>query len=391
MRIVQLYNRRRVIGGEDRMVDAIISLLRKRGHDVIPWIRDNTAVDSRLDAKIGAFFSGVYSRASEVEMGRLLREYRPDVVHAHNLYPLLSPSVLVACRRAGIPAVVHLHSYLLTCPITLHLHRGQVCERCLGGHEYQCVLRNCRQNLFESAGYALRSAVARKLHLYRDNTTVFVVMSAFARQYLADAGYPEERIAILPNAVPIPALTAEPARGNYVAFVGRWSPEKGVATLLQAARISKLPIRVAADLRDTSLTLTDVPPNVTFLGHLDERELGELYRGARFLVMPSIWYETFGLAAAEAMAFGLPVIASNRAALAEIVEHERTGLLVTPGDAADLASAMHRLWEDPERCRQMGAAGRAKALQEYDESVYSERLLALYERAKSAPLPSSGA
>ncbi len=121
-------------------------------------------------------------------------EDRADVVHAQQLYPLLSPSALVACRRARVPVVLSTHNYALTCPTTHHLNRGAVCESCTGGREGSCILKNCRQNVFESAGYAVRSWVARRRRWFHDNVTLFVVLAHVAEKKLVAAGFDPERI-----------------------------------------------------------------------------------------------------------------------------------------------------------------------------------------------------
>ena len=381
VRVLQLYNRRRVWGGEDRMVEALAALLERHGDEVTTWVRDNAELGDGVRGKLRAFGSGVYSPSAARAMRDTLQRVAPDVVHTHNLYPLFSPSVLVECRRRGVPVVAHLHSYLLTCPTTFHLHRGRVCERCHGGREYACVLQNCRGNLAESAGYALRTAVARRLRLFSDNVTFFIAISEFAKRLLVGQGYADEQIVVVPNMVAVPEHAADPSRGEYLAFAGRLSPEKGVDTLLDAARLSGLPVRVAADTADADAVVRRAPRNVTFVGHLDAEHLDAFYRGARALVVPSIWYEPFGLVVAEAMARGIPVIASRIGALPELLDDGGCGLLFEAGNAEDLAAQMARLWSDPEHGRRLGSEGRAKAAREYGAEVYYRRLREVYARA----------
>ena len=140
-------------------------------------------------------------------------------------------------------------------------------------------------------------------------------------------------------------------------------------------------MRLAGDYSRMPDTLKEAPPNVTFAGWLNRAQLVGFYRNARFSVAPSVCFETFGLVGAEAMSYGLPVIASKIGGLPEIVEDGVTGLLFEPGNAEELADKMKLLWDNPDLCRQMGQAGREKAMREYNEDVYYERLMAAYQRA----------
>jgi glycosyltransferase involved in cell wall biosynthesis len=183
MKVLTLFNARRHFGGEDVVVDAVDELLRARGHAVTSWRRTASEIGGGVAGKLSALASSVYSLRSRREMERLLDRVRPDVVHAHNLYPLLSPSVLAACRRRGVPSVLHCHSFLLTCPVTFHYRDGAVCEECLGGREHWCAIHDCRGNRAESVAYALRNAAVRRLRLLHDGVDAFVAPSAFLKRH----------------------------------------------------------------------------------------------------------------------------------------------------------------------------------------------------------------
>jgi glycosyltransferase involved in cell wall biosynthesis len=387
MRVLTLFNQRRVWGGEDRMVESITAILEEHGDTVLQWIRSNAELGAGFGGKLRAFSTGFYSRAAARDLHDRICSLQPDVVHAHNIYPLFSPSVAVACRRLSVPFVQHVHSFFLTCPTTFHLRDGQVCNRCAGGREYACVLHNCRGNLFESAAYAARTAVTRKLRLLKDNVTRFITVSQFCRRWLIEQDYPADRIAVVPNTVSIPAAAADPTRGEYAAFVGRLSVEKGFDTLFEAARRSGVPLWVAADTSDAERIIATAPANVRFVGRLDRAQLAAFYAGARFAVVPSIWWEPFGLVAAEAMAHGLPVIASRIGALPEIVDEEQTGVLVEPNDSDALSTQMLRVWGDSSLRRSFGTAGRRKAVREYAPAVYYQRLMRAYRAALEAFSP----
>jgi glycosyltransferase involved in cell wall biosynthesis len=335
--------------------------------------------------KVKAFLSGIYSRSAYHAMRGCLEAMAPDVVHVHNLYPFFSPSVLVACRQARIPVILHYHNHHLTCPITFHFREGKICERCVGGKEHWCVLKNCRNNHLESVGYALRSAFARKLNLFADNVTVFLAASNFMKQRLIEAGFCEERILVVPFASTSSQCSAnEPVDrvGQYVVYVGRLSPEKGVGTLIAAARqLPYVKFLLAGDGPSRAELEESAPANVKFLGWLNSAELSDLYKNARIAVMPCILLEPFGLVITDAMENGLPVIVSAIAGPAEIVDHGRTGLHFEPGNPDDLANAIEKLWKDPELCQLMGRAGREKVDREYSADRYYERLMAVYGKA----------
>lgn len=390
MRVLTLCNDYRSrCNGELRVVTATRELLESRGVENILIVRSSKGLDASLRGKVRAFVSGPYSRAAYREISRSLAELRPDVVHAHNLYPLLSPSVLAACRHAGVPVVMTVHNFALTCPTWHHFHRGRVCERCLGGREYSCLLHNCRGNLLESAAYALRTVVARKLRLFHENVTMLVALTRFAGRRLAAAGFAPERISVLPN--PAPAVggpSGDPAKGEYVAFAGRMSEEKGVGTLLAAiARSPEIELRLAGEgpLRDRLGVAA--PANARFAGFLANGDLSEFYRRARFLVVPSLWFEMCPMVILEAMAHGVPVIASRIGGLPELVHDGVTGMLFSPGDEADLARAITALWRDPELCRRLGRAAGEAAAREHGRDAYLDQLMAIYERAMNQPAP----
>jgi len=223
--------------------------------------------------------------------------------------------------------------------------------------------------------------VARKTRLFHDNVSEYITPSDFAKQRLAAAGLPERRISVVPSMLRAPESAVDPSANQYAAYMGRIVPEKGVSTFVEAARLSGLDVRIGGDASLMPELAASAPASVRFLGRLTNEEVEGLYRGARFLVVPSVWYETFGLVAAEAMSHGVPVIASKIGALEEVVDDGVTGLLFEPGNAEDLAAKMRLLWNDPALCRRMGEAGRQKVIKEYNEGAHYERLMAVYEAA----------
>jgi glycosyltransferase involved in cell wall biosynthesis len=389
MKFLHIHNYYRYRGGEDVMFERICGILRSRGHLVTTFERSSTDISGPI-AKVRAFASSAYSRTSKCDVRAVLLDRQPDIVHVHNLYPLISPSVLEACAEAGVPVVMRCPNYRLECPTGVLMRQGKVCTRCSGGKEYWCALTNCRGSIVESVAFAARNTLARMSGLFEDCVNVFVPPSEFVKARLVAAGFPRDRIRVVPNVVPLPSRCANPADGKYVALAGRFSEEKGIETLLQAARrLPNVPIRIAGEGPLDAVLRSVAPPNVTFVGHLTRDALSEFYLNARMCVVPSRWYEAFGLVAAEAMSYGLPVISTNMAGLAEIVDDGTTGFHFTPGDAASLAARIEQLWGNPKLCTTMGMAGRRKVEREYSEQTYYTRLMGVYASAldtKTAPV-----
>jgi len=380
MKVLQIHNMYRFRCGEETVFDTTVNLLEHKGIHVSVVTRDSRNLGESVFGKLRAFATGIYSPSAYKFIAGIIKRKKPDVVHVHNLYPLFSPSVLVACQQLDVPVVMTCHNFRLTCPTGTHLHNGAVCELCCGGREYWCVLKNCTGKIFESIGYALRTAVARKFRLFHNNVTLFIALTEFAKNRLIKAGLQEERIVVVPNMVSIPDSATDPSSGCYAAFAGLMYPEKGVDTLLEAtALLPEMPVRLAGDGAIRIQLVQKAPKNAEFVGLLDRGRLAGFYRKARFIVVPSECFEMCPLVISEAMSHGLPVIASNIGGLPEIVEDGVTGLLFEPGNADELAKKMKLLWENPDLCRQMGKAGREKAIRDYSEDVYYKRLMAVYK------------
>ncbi len=379
MKILDIHNQGRWPGGAERTISLTVDLLRRHGVDVVTDTRRSSELTG-LIGKVRAFTSGLYSFKAYHTILQTIERERPDVVHAHRLYPLLSPSVLVACRRIGVPVVLTCHDGQLVCP-TYYSTKG-LCDRCMQGREYWCVLKNCRGNIFESIAYALRHAIAHWLRLFKDNVAFFICWTESFKRRLLCGGFANERIVVVPHPVEVPDVPVDPSKGSYVAYAGRLAAEKGVDVLLAAAKTQPhMPVCFAHDSSPARDLMQKAPKNAKFLGWLGRTDLSAFYCRARFVVIPSRCYDMCPNVALEAMAHGLPVIASRIGGLPEIVEDGVTGLLVEPGNSEELADKMKLLWKNPDLCRRMGQAGREKAIREYNEDVYYRRLMTVYESA----------
>ncbi len=393
MKVAILHNAYGLHSGEETVVERDIRLLRQHGHEVIVHWRGSAELAHLRLGRWRALGAGVFAPGSRAAIRRLLEQNAPVLVHFHNLFPLISPSVLPEFRRHEVPAVMTVHNYRLVCPTGLHMSKKTltVCEKCCGGKEYWCILRNCEADVLKSIGYALRNWVARRFRLFRNNVAVYMCLTQFQRQRLIGAGFPADRIDVVPNMAMDAGRTPAPDRlGTYVGYAGRISPEKGVDKLLAAAReLPSIPFQAAGPCGTSALLLQRAPRNFRFLGCLKEDIVPQFLRGSRFTVLCSTWFEGFPMVVVEAMLAGKAVIAPRMGGLPEIVEDHVTGLLFEPGNAADLAEKIRSLWDRPAACKQMGQAGREKALREYSSERYYERLMAVYEKAVAVGFPSS--
>jgi glycosyltransferase involved in cell wall biosynthesis len=269
-------------------------------------------------------------------------------------------------------------NYRLMCPNGLHMNKGKTCEKCLGGREYNCVLNNCEGNLLKSTGYALRSAVARVAGFYKNNVSAFVCASRFLKGRMTDAGFDPQRMHLIPNVVPQAEAAEHSADdpGSYVGYVGRLSAEKGVHVLLEAARrLPDVRFRLAGRVAEGFALPDPLPANVELAGFLQGEALRDFYLGARMIVSASECFETFGMSVGEAMQQGRAVVVSRIGVFPEFVNEGVTGLLFETGNAQDLSEKVRLLWDQPQRCVEMGRAGREWARREYSPSTYYQRLI----------------
>ena len=382
MRVLHILNNHRHGGGSDNSWAETIRLSRASGIDIEIFSRTSKDLSSSLRDKARAALSGVYAPNTIREAADTVTRFRPDLVHTHELYPLISPWVIRRVARMGVPVVHTVDDYRLTCPVATHFQHGTICHRCAGGREYWAVLNNCRDNRAESVAYAVRNAVARRFDLYRGYVSEFITQTEFGRQWLVrDVNVDPGRITVNACAVEVSPTPADPGQGNYIGYAGRFVAEKGVEMLVEAARRTGLPLRLAGNAA-THPAIRPGDPVECVLTPTRE-SLMQFYRGARFLVAPSLWYETFGLVAAEAMAQGVPVLVSRIGALQNVLVDNVTGLLFEPGSVDDLSAQMSRLWNAPDLCRQLGLAARAHVRNEFSGEAHMRCLTAAYERALS--------
>jgi len=377
LRILVVHNAYQLRGGEDSVVDAELELLRGHGHAVEIFQRHNDELKNT--ARWKAALDTVWSRGSVSALRDSIDRFRPDIVHFHNTFPLISPAAYWAVRAAGLPVVQTLHNFRLHCPQAMYLRDGKVCEDCLGKSPWRSVLHACyRDSRAQSAVLSGMLAVHRALGTYDSKVTRYIALNEFCRSKVIEGGLPADRVVVKPNFVDF-APPPQAARDGFL-FVGRLSAEKGVDVMVRAWDfLASGSLQVAGTGPEAALL--DGHPGITALGALSGDAVRTRMSASIALVLPSIWYECFPRTLVEAFACALPVIASRLGPLADLIEDGVTGLLFKPGDAGDLAEKLRWAQSYPERMAEMGRNARAKYEAEFSAERNYAQLIAIYEDA----------
>lgn len=375
MKILFVHNEYGKYSGEEAVVDKMAAMLAGLGYEVAQLRMTTAGARESILGKVRGFVSGVYCPSGVRAMREILKKEKPDVVNVHNLYPFISPAALRECKKAGVPVVMTIHNFRLICPTGLFMRDGRPCELCLQkGNEWGCVRHNCEHSLLKSVGYAARNAVARLKRHYIDCVDIFACITDFQRQKLIKAGFPGEKIVVIPNSMDS-TVDVAPSSGSYVAYSGRLSYEKGVDLIIEAARRNPgIPFKLAGASRDSGL-IAGLPANVELMGHLSGKALQDFYSNARFFVMASKWYEGFPMTILETAAYAKPMIAPDHGGFTEIIGHgeDAIGILTAPSDIDSLASAIQHLWSNPALTAVLGRKANARLKNQYSTSVISQK------------------
>ena len=387
MRVMALHNFYRQAGGEDRVFHLEADLLRRHGHTVTEYLDDNHRIDRMSSAAVAV--NTIWSRSTYVKLSKRLAEEKPDVVHCHNVFPLISPSAYYACRDAGVAVVQAIHNPRLICPAATFYRDGRLCIECLGKTApWPAVVHGCyHSSRVHSAVVAGMITVHRRMKTWRDVVDVYIVATEFYRDIVSRAGLPAEKIVVKPHFVHAGPVRGSPSReGAYALYVGRLDPEKGIRTLLAAWKNLSIPLKIRGDGQTAEEARNFVAAHgmssVEFVDRLSEADLSQLMQDARFLVLPSEgYYETFGMVAIESYARGVPVLASRIGVMTEIVIDGVTGLHFNSGDAADLTAKAQWLWDHPEEARRLGSQALARYEQHYTPDQNYDMLVSIYRKA----------
>ena len=386
MKILVGHNHYQRHGGEDAVVDAEIGLLKQYGNEVQYYQRSNDEIEAAgFFSKIEYLMQMNWAQKSYREVKRIIKTFRPDIAHFHNIFYMISPSVYWACQEERVPVVQSLHNFRLLCSNALFYRNGKTCEDCMQKSLWQGVYHKC----FRSS-YLQTFLMARLLMKHWRKGTwlnfvdAYITLSPFSRQKYIQGGLPAHKIFVKPNfereEVAMAALNQEE---DCVLYVGRLSVEKGVDVLLKAwQKMATLPLKIIGDgpLFDRLKQYASERhmANVTFLGRLDNDECRRWIRRAKFIVVPSVCYENFPRFIVEAFACGVPVLASRIGSLQDIVEEGKTGLFFKAGDPDDLAQKAQWMITHDEAVSEMCREVKRTFDSKYTDHKNYEQLMAIY-------------
>jgi glycosyltransferase involved in cell wall biosynthesis len=388
MKCMLVHNYYQHHGGEDEVFRAEQELLASRGHDVAVYTRSNDEIsDYRTLRKMGLGFRATWATDTARQFRSILKQTKPDIVHFHNIFPLISPAAYYVCRNLRLPVVQTIHNYRLICPAATCFRDHDVCEECSKQGLWRSVVHGCyRESRSATASVAAMLITHRLLNTWKEKVDRFIALTQFSKEKLIENGLPRHKIAVRPN-----FLSADPGKrsseGQGAVFVGRLTDEKGLRTLLEAWKRlrSRLPLRIVGDghirpdleriVRGGDLS------EIRFEGHLSHEQTIKAIKEARFLVFPSEWFECFPLTLVEAFACGVPVIASRIGAVSEIVEDGRTGLLFEAGNPAHLAGRVEWAFANAGEMRRMGDAARLEFESKYVAEINYDMLMQIYHSA----------
>ena len=396
MRILTIHNHYKEVGGEDTVFFAEAALLEEHGHKVQKLALSNKDVNSlseKLEAAVGVIYN--YKSARLVEES--IKSFQPDVVHVHNFFPLVSPAVFYVCQKYKVPVVMTLHNYRLICPSALLHYDGKVqMENVHQVFPWKAILKKVyRNSAFQSASVVLTTGMHKLLGTWQHKVDKYIVLTPGAAELFQDSSLnlKPEQVAVKPNFTTDPGI-GEMERGDYFLYIGRLTPEKGIATLLKAQELEGFRLKIIGDgpLRQEVQAFANENPQVEYLGFQQREEAMHILKRAKGLIFPSEWMETFGMTIVEAFATGTPVIAAKIGGAAHLVQHKYNGLHYTPKQASELAEQVRLLQQHESLVRELGENARLTYEQQYTPEANYRILMNIYKEAigqKKSPASTS--
>lgn len=383
MKILMVQNRYLIRGGEDETFDSESSLLEYHGNEVIRYIQDNKSIADIPNWQLG--IRTIWSQEDYHNLRHLIRNKKPDLVHVQNFFPLISPTVYYAAKAEKVPVVQSLHNYRLWCLNAYFFRNGNVCQDCLKKPiPLPGIIHKCyRGNYAASLTVASMLTIHRAIQTWNKMVDCYIALTEFTKNKFIEGGLPADKIVIKPNFVDDPGIGD--GLGNFVLYVGRLSPEKGLNTLLEAwkslGNSISLKIIGDGDLKEEIERASATIPGIEYLGRQTLEVVYQLMGQAKALIFPSQWYEGLPRTIIESFAKGTPVIASNLGSMTSLIEHQRTGLHFSPGNSQSLIEQVQWMLTHSSLWQQMRTKARKEFEAKYTAEVNYQKMMEIYQIA----------
>ena len=371
-------------GGEKNVMLAESKLLKDNGHDIVIYeCTNNENVFNQKGHKLKSFYYSTWNPFAYRKLKALIKQHKPDIMHVHNYWYQLSPSIFKAAYDNNVPSVITLHNYRLLCPGVLFLRNGKPCEDCMTKNPIRSIFFRCHSNSLLKSFLSYRLFQKTKKNDYFSTfITGYIALTDFAKSKFIQGGIKESQLRVKPNFIPSKAIVPSDSfpnlPENYALYVGRISDEKGIENLCNVWDDIDYPLVVIGSGDSILEEKLKANKRIVFLGKKNSSEVFSCLKACSFLVFPSIWYEGFPLTIIEAFSMGKPVIATDLGARNEVVIHEKTGLLFDYKNMADFKANILRMIEDEALRNQMGLNAQRKFEDEYSEKTNLNQLISIY-------------
>jgi glycosyltransferase involved in cell wall biosynthesis len=385
----------------------VSDMLKKHGHQVIPFcmkheknensIFSNYFVENidyenvmkeNIFEKLRKGFKAIYNFEAKSNLLKLIEKENPDLAHLHKINNTLTPSILHTLKKKNIPVVQTLHDYRIVCPSysMYNPNTYEICEACKGHKYYNPILKKCQKSsLLVGFNIAFESYFYHLTKTYQKNIDLLISPSMFLMKKVIEFGIEKDKIVHVPNFLKPKEYTPNYCDSDFFLFFGRLEKHKGIKTLLDAMKqVKNLKLYITGEGSDQNFLKNYVEKNkienVTFFGFIPRKKLTELIKLSLFTVIPSEWYEPFGMTILESYALGKSVIGSKIGGIQELIENKKTGMLFRSGNAEDLADKINFLSNNRELTIEMGKYARIIVEKKYNEKIHYQELMKIYNR-----------
>ena len=401
MRILLVNKFHYLKGGSEKYYFELANLLREKGHQIAFFsMRNEKNVETgekeyfvnEIDLNTGSKLKAldvIYSKENKKKMTEALEDFKPDIVHVNNFQRQLSESIIEAVNERKIPVIYTAHDVQAICPaITMLDSNKEICELCKNGKYLNCIKKKCiKDSGLKSILGAIEGQYYRIKKVYNKKIAYIITPSEFYRQKLIEDGIKENKIEAIHNYIDVNQYNLQTDDQGYALYIGRLSKEKGILNLIEAfSNLKNEKLYIAGDgpererieniIKDGHLE-----KNILFLGYLKQDQVKEYLRKARFVVVPSIWYENCPYSILETQAIGKPVIGANIAGIPELVQDKVNGLTYQYDDIKELEEKMKILFENRLLAEEYGKKAREIAIKEYSKDAYYNQIIKIYEKA----------